>query len=182
MNDGLFKTEIANHLKAVRRRKQLSLDAAAKLTGVSKAMLGQIEREESSPTIATLWKIATGLKCSFSAFFAHEPALQTAEKSFPQDTKMRVKTVFPYAPDSGMEMFEITLSDFHQQLSSPHGVGVIEHVYIVTGRLKLHIGETSHVLESGQAMRFYADQPHGYEALSNTVVFQNVICYPQGAS
>jgi transcriptional regulator with XRE-family HTH domain len=31
-------------------------------------MLGQIERNESSPTVATLWKIATGLNVPFSAF------------------------------------------------------------------------------------------------------------------
>lgn len=179
MNDGLFKTEIANHLKAVRQRKQLSLDAAAKLTGVSKAMLGQIERGESSPTIATLWKIATGLESSFSAFFAHEPALLAAEKSFPEDAKMRVKTLFPYASDSGMEMFEITLSDFHQQVSAPHGVGVIEHVHVIDGRLKVLVDATWHLLSAGETLRFYADQPHGYEADSEVAVFQNIICYPR---
>ena len=56
---------IAHHLQSVRKARGLSLDKTAQLTGVSKAMLGQIERGESSPTIATLWKIATGLACSF---------------------------------------------------------------------------------------------------------------------
>ena len=58
---------IAHHLQSVRKARGLSLDKTAQLTGVSKAMLGQIERGESSPTIATLWKIATGLACSFSS-------------------------------------------------------------------------------------------------------------------
>jgi transcriptional regulator with XRE-family HTH domain len=35
-------------------------------------MLGQIERNESSPTVATLWKIATGLNVPFSPLFAAE--------------------------------------------------------------------------------------------------------------
>ena len=61
---------IAQHLQSVRKGRGLSLDKTAKLTGVSKAMLGQIERGESSPTIATLWKIATGLECSFSSFLS----------------------------------------------------------------------------------------------------------------
>jgi len=52
---------IAQHLQSVRKARGLSLDKTAQLTGVSKAMLGQIERGESSPTIATLWKIATVL-------------------------------------------------------------------------------------------------------------------------
>ena len=68
MTENNFKQTVAAHLKAIRSQRKLSLDDVAKLTGVSKAMLGQIEREESSPTIAKLWQIATGLETSFSAF------------------------------------------------------------------------------------------------------------------
>lgn len=61
---------INNHisltLKALRSERGWSLDKTAEKTGVSKAMLGQIERGESSPTIATLWKIASGFNTSFS--------------------------------------------------------------------------------------------------------------------
>lgn len=39
---------------------------SAELSGVSKAMIGQIERGESSPTLSTIWKIANGLKVSFT--------------------------------------------------------------------------------------------------------------------
>ena len=59
---------IGNKLKDIRNKRNLSLDEVAKLTGVSKAMLGQIERGQSNPTVSTLWKIATGLKVSFSLF------------------------------------------------------------------------------------------------------------------
>lgn len=53
---------IGKHLKNIRQNRELSLDEAAEMTSVSKPMLGQIERGQSSPTITTLWKIATGLK------------------------------------------------------------------------------------------------------------------------
>ena len=46
--------------------RKLSLDKVADLTGVSKSMLGQIERGESNPTISTCLKIANGLKISFT--------------------------------------------------------------------------------------------------------------------
>ena len=44
---------IANNLKRIRDERKLSLDKVADLTGVSKSMLGQIERGESNPTIST---------------------------------------------------------------------------------------------------------------------------------
>ena len=60
---------LAQTLKALRQQKNWSLTQAAQETGVSKAMLGQIERNESSPTVATLWKIATRLyRAVFSVY------------------------------------------------------------------------------------------------------------------
>jgi len=179
MNDTIFKSQIARHLKAQRKEKGLSLDATAKLTGVSKAMLGQIEREESNPTISTLWKIASGLETSFSAFFADEPQLRTSELTFPDDPKMKVNTLFPFKSDAGFEMFEITLSDKHQQMSEPHDVGVIEHVYVLNGELNLFYEGQWHNIKQGETVRFMADQIHGYHGLSDTTTFQNIVCYPK---
>ena len=58
--------KIGERLKEIRNTRQLTLDDAAGLTGVSKPMLGQIERGQSSPTINVLWKISTGLKIPLS--------------------------------------------------------------------------------------------------------------------
>ena len=59
--------KVGQNLRRLRNGLGLSLDEASKLTGVSKAMLGQIERGESSPTISTLWKISSGLKVNFTS-------------------------------------------------------------------------------------------------------------------
>lgn len=59
---------IGERLKEIRANRVLTLDDTAKITGVSKPMLGQIERGQSIPTITTLWKIATGLKVPLSSF------------------------------------------------------------------------------------------------------------------
>jgi XRE family transcriptional regulator, regulator of sulfur utilization len=45
---------IAKNLKSLREKKKLSLERVAELTGVSKTMIGQIERGASSPTITTV--------------------------------------------------------------------------------------------------------------------------------
>ena len=58
---------IGDNIKGVRERKKLTLDAAAKQTGVSRSMLAQIERGDVNPTISVLWKIANGYKVSFTS-------------------------------------------------------------------------------------------------------------------
>lgn len=61
-------------------------------------MLGQVERNESSPTVATLWKIATGLNVPFSAFIVADES--TAPTAFdPQQQAMVVTPLFPWDPE-----------------------------------------------------------------------------------
>ena len=66
---------LANNMKLLREQRKLSLDKVAEMTGISKTMLGQIERGESSPSITTVWKIANGLKLSTSLI--NEPQSET---------------------------------------------------------------------------------------------------------
>lgn len=174
-----FQQQVANRLKAVRTARGLSLDKTAKATGVSKAMLGQIERGESSPTIATLWKIATGLECSYSSFFNEDAERLPHTASFPEDPQMQVDTLFPYASDSGLEMFAITLLNQHCQMSEAHQHGVIEHVVVLSGELELLFDGHWHRLSAGESSRFSADQPHGYRALTDECRFHNIVSYPR---
>ena len=89
---------LAATLKTLRQQRGWSLSRLAEETGVSKAMLGQIERNESSPTVATLWKIATGLNVPFSAFIV--PDASAAPSAFdPQQQAMVVTPVFPWDPE-----------------------------------------------------------------------------------
>jgi len=50
-------SRMALRLKEARKTKNLSLDVVAKLSGVLRSMVSQIERSESSPTVLTLWTV-----------------------------------------------------------------------------------------------------------------------------
>ena len=176
MPENQFKHTVASHLKAIRHQRKLSLGDVARRTGVSKAMLGQIEREESSPTIAKLWQIATGLETSFSAFLDHGSD-ETDGTSFADDPDMKMVTVFPYSQAVNFEIHEITLTNHHCQMSSPHAHGVIESVIVLEGELDILSDGQWQTIGTGGAFRFFADQPHGYRAGSERVVFQNIVSY-----
>ena len=59
-------TRMAVRLKENRKARNLSLDALAELSGVSRSMVSPIERGESSPTVATLWYLTQALKVDSS--------------------------------------------------------------------------------------------------------------------
>ena len=64
---------VAANVRAARQKKQLSLDAASRLTGVSRSMLGQIERGEVNPTVSVLDRLATGYQIPLVQFLEAPP-------------------------------------------------------------------------------------------------------------
>src|SRR5579871_6681592 len=174
-------------LKELRREKGWSLDKTAEKTGVSKAMLGQIEREESSPTIATLWKIASGFDTSFSSFIEdikpeiNKPVHRGGQtrQLHPEDEKIRVMPLFPFDEQLHVEIFIIELLPTCEHLSPPHQSGVIEHVIVAEGKMEVLVNGAWQVLNKGEGLRFDANQPHGYRNLSSDIAtIHDIIHYP----
>lgn len=179
---------ISSTLKTLRQARGWSLDKAAEETGVSKAMLGQIEREESSPTIATLWKIASGFNTSFSSFLEDiDPDLKKSihrsnptQHLNPTDKRIRVAPLFPFDVELNFEIFIIELLPHYEHLSPPHQTGVIEHVIAVKGAVEVLVNGTWQTLHQSEGLRFNADQAHGYRNTSSkTVCFHDIIHYPR---
>ena len=149
-------------LRALRQRLSLSLSQAAERTGVSKAMLGQIERGESSPTIATLWRLAKGLHLPLTALLPESPVApaHAAPVRFPGS--ITVQPVFPFDPLTGSETFLVTLEPGQEHLSQAHDAGVVEQVFVTDGTVEILRGEVWTPCPRHQGLRFAADQPHGY--------------------
>ncbi|MFG1172942.1 helix-turn-helix domain-containing protein [Erwiniaceae bacterium CAU 1747] len=181
-----LQNHLAKTLKAQRSLRGWSLSQAAGITGVSKAMLGQIERAESSPTIATLWKIATGFNLPFSLFIGgpltphdtprqsqHLPALRQPNLA------MQVQTLFPFDAVTRSEMLVIELAPGAVSESAPHEQGVIEHAIVIEGQLELRVDDVWQSIAAGDALRFEADRAHAYRnSGAYPVRFYNLIHYP----
>lgn len=181
-----FSDIISLRLKSLRHSVGWSLDVVSKNTGVSKAMLGQIERGESSPTIATLWKIAAGFNVSFSSFVEdlvdannttvyRESSLKQMHKD---DDKTKVMTVFPFDEAVGFEIFIIELLPSCEHISPMHQSGVVEHIVVAQGEMDVMVNGKWHSLKQGDGFKFAADVLHGYRNLSGVpAVFHDIIHY-----
>lgn len=76
MDKNFLSSQIGQQLRFYRQQRQLSLDELSEITGVSKPMLGQIERGASNPTVAVLWKIASGLQVPLASFLMKNPSIK----------------------------------------------------------------------------------------------------------
>ncbi|MCS3429693.1 helix-turn-helix domain-containing protein [Klebsiella sp. BIGb0407] len=169
---------LATTLKNLRHDRGLSLSQAAEQTGVSKAMLGQIERNESSPTVATLWKIATGFNVPFSFFLA--PSSSPVQPLYsPPLQDMQLEPLFPFNPELGFDYFSITLTAGALSESSAHDKGVVEHVVVISGILDLQLEGQWQTLQAGDRRQFAGDKAHSYRnSRTEDVHFHSLIHYP----
>lgn len=175
---------LGKRLRELRQSRSWSLDQAALHTGVSKAMLGQIERGESSPTIATLWKVATGFQVSFthlvSGLSINPAVLAQGEHlhALASDPGIEVTVRFAFDPGVNFEWVELRLAPGSESHSDAHQAGVTERLLVLEGELELWLAGEWRRYHAGDTVCFEADQPHGYRnAGQGLLVFEDVIHY-----
>jgi transcriptional regulator with XRE-family HTH domain len=156
---------LAASLRAARKARGLSLDAAAKLSGVSRSMVSQIERGESSPTVATLWALTQALQLDFAGLLEGRPAPGievTRAGSAPVIDRGGVRIRILSAPESvGVhEVYELAFSAGARLTSDAHGPGCREHLTVLEGRLSVTSGEADEDLGPGDVARDPADRAH----------------------
>lgn len=177
--------EVGANLRRLRSEQDLSLDKLAHKAGVSRAMLGQIELGQSTPTIKTLWKIARALDLPFSALISGSPsggstllrAAQTRRLSN-QDGKFVSRALFPLGGPRKVEFYEITMAPRAEEIAVPHPPGTLENVTVNKGGVEIEVRGEKHKLAGGDCLLFEADGPHVYRNPSDReAVLYMVVTY-----
>ena len=155
---------VGENLKRIRKSKKLSLEQTAVLSGVSRSMLGQIERGEANPSVAILGKIAQALKVPAEVLLENDDfdslllARTAAVKAQLSDGgKVNLRPSLPYDEATRQDFLDIYISGcYAPELSVP---GSLCHLTVLSGSVELTVeGENFHLLER-DAIRFAADQP-----------------------
>lgn len=176
---------IAKNLKRIRDERKLSLEKASEITGVSKSMLGQIERGESSPTVTTIWKIANGLKVSFTSL-VNSPDSDTVivkhsaiEPIAEDNGNYRVYPVFPYENNNHFEIYSLEIEKGSYYNSNAHWDKTEEYITVFDGELTLLVDNKDYTIKKGDSIKFSADKPHAYHNSGNELTrISMVIYYP----
>jgi XRE family transcriptional regulator, regulator of sulfur utilization len=169
---------VAENLRAQRKRRAMSLDELAQLTGVSRAALSQIETRKTNPTISVLWKIASGLGIAFADLIGEtraELAVLRRGEAQPlrsMDGKFESRPLMPASGIPQVEMYELRLA------ARPHGPGTREIVVVLSGAMRMTVGDHSDDLGPGDSVVFDANKPHVYENSGGSEArYHNVIVY-----
>ena len=160
-------------LKEARKAQGLSLDAVANLSGVSRSMVSQIARGESSPTISTLWNLTRALNVDFAGLLDERKPRDSIDvlkaESIPTIGNMgkgcRVAILSPPEDAGGHEVYEVSFSAEGALKSQPHARGTMDQVTVIDGSVRVHSGAAESLVLKGDTARYAADVPHEIAAV-----------------
>jgi transcriptional regulator with XRE-family HTH domain len=168
---------VGTNLRRLRKARGLSLERLAEQSGVSRAMLGQIETAKSVPTVSLLWRIADALGVPVATLVAtdREPAAvvisrESASVVVSSEGRYATRNLLPANRQRETTFFEIRIAPDHREKIAPSEIGTRHNLVVAQGRLTVTIGAGQPiVLEEGDALSFEASSPYSIE---NTETFK----------
>jgi XRE family transcriptional regulator, regulator of sulfur utilization len=160
--------QLGKTIQRLRRSYNLSLSELAEQSGVAKSIISQIERNETNPTLATIWRLSQALDVSIERFLVQSEEEPFIEKSTKNDTPRLlsddgrcrlgiigwIKTVewlqwYDFEADPG----GVLESDAHQR-------GSIECLSVLSGELEVEVSGVIETARAGDTLRYRCDRPH----------------------
>lgn len=164
---------IGNKLKELRVAKGLTQEELADRCELSKSFISQVERDLTSPSIATLIDILQCLGTNLNDFFSEVPDEQIVfhEDDFfvKEDTELQnvIEWIIPNAQKNMMEPIRLTLKPGGSTYRDVPHEGE-EFGYVLHGSIKIHVGNKTYVAKKGESFYFTPHSEHYITASKTT--------------
>ena len=168
---------VGENIHRIRKIQKLSIDRTAELSGVSKSMLGQIERGTVNPTIDVLARIAAGL---------HVPLEQLVENHQTESSKLYRAVdsngirlcggkvirypLFPFDTGSRSESCQIDIFVSGVYAAPDRIPESLVYVTVLSGLLELEVDGKTYLLENRDSITFSGNCNRRYSNGGNNTV------------
>jgi len=181
--------QLGKTVQRLRKASNYSLSELSEHSGVAKSIISQIERNETNPTLATIWRLAQALDVSIEKMLQRSDDEAFVEKSSKGDTPILFS-------DDGKCRLDITgwiktvdwlqWYDFHAEPggvleSAPHQRGSIESLSVLEGELEVEVGGVTERAGPGDTLRYRCDRHHVIRNLSEKPAHATMVCILKAA-
>ena len=182
--------QLGKTVQRLRKAYSLSLSELSAQSGVAKSIISQIERNETNPTLATIWRLAQALDVSIDRVLQTSEDEPFVEKSSKADTPILVS-------DDGKCRLAITgwiktvewlqWYDFHADPggvleSDPHQRGSIECLSLIDGELEVEVAGVRDHAKTGETLRYRCDRAHVIRNISDRPAHATMVCILKAAA
>ncbi len=166
---------ISDRLRQLREERDLSIRGLGRLSGLSANALSVIERGLSSPSVSTLYKIATALEIPVTAFFEETPPkedvvlVKSSERNRIPLYRGLWEGLGGSQYEGSVEPFMITLEAGSSSGRFPMSHTGHEFVFCLRGEFNYDVGEDTYTLQAGDSLLFSASLEHKWHNPGKTV-------------
>jgi transcriptional regulator with XRE-family HTH domain len=169
---GELVSVVAANVKRLREKAGLTLSELASRASIGKSTLSMVESAKANPSIETLWAIAAALGVPVGQIIeprAPEVRVVRAGEGIPihaEKAEVLARLLVSSHRRSSMELYLLEAEPGAVHQAMPHIKGAIEHIYVISGRLRVGPESAPVEIAAGDLATFAGDQPHLYEALA----------------
>jgi transcriptional regulator with XRE-family HTH domain len=157
--------DIGKKIKRLRLEKFLTQDELAIRCELSKGFISQVERDITSPSIATLIDILEGLGTNLRDFFNEDEDEKIVFKKddifeiIDDELKYKIEWIVPNAQKNQMEPILITIeAEGRYKEELPHEGE--EFGYVLSGNITIHLGDKTYKAKKGESFYYKSRKNH----------------------
>jgi transcriptional regulator with XRE-family HTH domain len=155
-------------IQRLRKAYNLSLSELAEQSGVAKSIISQIERNETNPTLATIWRLSQALDISIERVLAahdDDPFVERITRADTpvlrsEDGKIRLDIIGWIRTVEWLQWYDVTAEPGGELDSEGHQRGSIECLSVISGTMEVEVGGHTERVEAGGTVRYRCDRPH----------------------
>lgn len=168
-----FSGQLGKTIQRLRRTYNLSLSELAEQSGVAKSIISQIERNETNPTLATIWRLSQALDVSIDRFLAaseDEPFIDKATKRdqpliVSEDGKVRLTIIGWGKTVEWLQWYDVVAEPGGVLDSDAHQRGSVESLSVLAGAFEVEVAGKRERILAGESLRYRCDAAHTIRAV-----------------
>jgi XRE family transcriptional regulator, regulator of sulfur utilization len=176
-------------IQRLRKAYNLSLSELSLQSGVAKSIISQIERNETNPTLATIWRLAQALDVSIERVLQtteDEPFLEKTSKAdtpmlLSDDGKCRLAIIGWIKTVEWLQAYELSADPGGVLESEAHQRGSVESLSVREGELEVEVAGVKETVKAGETLRYRCDRAHTIRNSGKAQAQATMICMLKAA-
>lgn len=160
--------QLGKTIQRLRKAYNLSLSELAEQSGVAKSIISQIERNETNPTLATIWRLSQALDVSIERVLAtndEEPFIEKASRAdtpilVSEDGRVRLAIIGWVKTIEWLQWYDVSADPGGVLDSDPHQRGSVESLSVREGVFEVEVAGVVQIARAGETLRYRCDRPH----------------------
>ncbi len=177
-------SQLGRTVAKLRKDYGLSLADLSQQSGVAKSIISQIERNETNPTLTTIWRLAHALDVSIESVLhgAEEgPFIEHSRRGatpilVSDDGLCRLAVIGWLNTVDWLQWYDFQAEPGGVLGSEAHPRGSVECLSVLEGELEVVVGDVAEIARAGETLRYRCDRPHRIRNLGREPAHATMVC------